>query len=516
MRSTVLLVVACLLTPAAVQSQSLAEGFDNVGALPGRGWVLQNNSQPIGTTGWFQGDPSVFAAHDGDPNAYIGADFDNGSGRATISNWLLTPTVPLASGATVTFWTRKTSTNPGFYPDRLQVRMSTAGSSADVGTTATDVGAFTRVLLDINPTYAGSGYPIAWTRFDITIGGLPPGTAGRIGFRYFVENGGPQGLRSNFIGLDSFEFTEAPPVASASAMSLAVDIAGNGVLQPNEPGVTVVPTWQNTSPVNVASLTGTVRAFAGPAGATYAINDGDATYGPFPAGAIATCSECYLVTVSAATRPATHWDATALETVTAGSSEKAWTLHVGDSFSDVTDSSPFYRFVETLLHKAITGGCSATQYCPAAATSRAQMAVFVLVARQGAGYTPPACGATPLFADVPSSSPYCPWIEELARRGVVGGCGGGDYCPASPVTREQMAIFVLRTLDPGMTPPACSAPAFDDVPAASAFCRWIAELARRGIVSGCGGGNYCPRGTVTREQMGVFIGATFGLTLYGP
>ena len=35
-------------------------------------------------------------------------------------------------------------------------------------------------------------------------------------------------------------------------------------------------------------------------------------------------------------------------------------------------------------------------------------------------------------------------------------------------------------------------------------------------MSGCGGGNYCPAGPVTREQMGVFIGATFGLMLYGP
>jgi len=35
-------------------------------------------------------------------------------------------------------------------------------------------------------------------------------------------------------------------------------------------------------------------------------------------------------------------------------------------------------------------------------------------------------------------------------------------------------------------------------------------------VSGCGGGNYCPLTSVTREQMGVFLGVTFGLSLYGP
>jgi hypothetical protein len=98
----------------------------------------------------------------------------------------------------------------------------------------------------------------------------------------------------------------------------------------------------------------------------------------------------------------------------------------------------------------------------------------------------------------------------------VSGCGGGNYCPTSAVTREQMAVFVLRTLDPALSPPACATPIYNDVPAASGFCRWIEELTRRSVVTGCGGGNYCPTAAVTREQMGVFISATFGLTLYGP
>jgi predicted TIM-barrel enzyme len=142
------------------------------------------------------------------------------------------------------------------------------------------------------------------------------------------------------------------------------------------------------------------------------------------------------------------------------------------------------------------------------------MAVFVLLAKEGAEFAPSAC-TTPVFADVPAGSPFCRWIEELARRGVASGCGGGNYCPSAAVTREQMAVFVLRTLDPALDPPACTTPIFADVPASSPFCRWIEELARRGVVAGCGGGNYCPAAAVTREQMAVFITGTFGLTLYG-
>jgi hypothetical protein len=50
-----------------------------------------------------------------------------------------------------------------------------------------------------------------------------------------------------------------------------------------------------------------------------------------------------------------------------------------------------------------------------------------------------------LFADVPETSVFCPWIEELANRGIVGGCGGGNYCPGNPVKRDQMAVFITLT-----------------------------------------------------------------------
>jgi hypothetical protein len=121
-----------------------------------------------------------------------------------------------------------------------------------------------------------------------------------------------------------------------------------------------------------------------------------------------------------------------------------------------------------------------------------------------------------MFSDVPASSPYCRWVEELVRRSVIGGCGGGRYCPDLAVTRETLAVYVLVVLDPSINPPACGTPIFNDLPATSPFCRWVEELARRGVVTGCGQGNYCPTLPVSREQMSVFLTVTFGLALYGP
>jgi hypothetical protein len=193
----------------------LSEGFNDITTLGGAGWYLQNNSQPLGTTAWFQGDVSLFAAQSGSPNSYIAADFRNGSGTATISNWLLTPSVTLHDGDRLIFWTR-TVTNL-FYPDRLQVRMSTNGSSVNVGVSATDVGDFTTLLVDINPTYTTTGYPTTWTQFTATVTGVPSPATGRLAFRYFVENAGPNGTNSDFIGIDTVSYNIAPTCATSCA-----------------------------------------------------------------------------------------------------------------------------------------------------------------------------------------------------------------------------------------------------------------------------------------------------------
>ncbi len=309
--------------------------------------------------------------------------------------------------------------------------------------------------------------------------------------------------------------TVTQSAVAAAPAGLTVDATGNGVFQPNEGAVVVAPSWRNIG-TGAITLTGAAAAFGGPAGPVYTTNDGAAVYPSLAPTAAAPCSDCYGFSVTAATRPVVHWDASFQETVNPTATAKTWVLHIGDSFTDVPATSGFFRFVETILHNGVTGGCTATTYCPQASTTREQMAVFALVSKERAGYIPPACSAAPMFADVPQGSPYCRWVEELARRNVVSGCGGGNYCPQGAVTREQMAVFALKTLEgPAYAPPACTSAPYGDVPAASPFCPWIQELTVRVVVTGCGGGNYCPATVVSREQMSVFLSATFALVLYG-
>ena len=113
---------------------------------------------------------------------------------------------------------------------------------------------------------------------------------------------------------------------------------------------------------------------------------------------------------------------------------------------------------------------------------------------------------------MPASDPFAPWIEALYNLGVVAGCGPGPtYCPDNPVLRKQMPVFLLKALlGSGYTPPACAG-LFQDVPCPSLFAPWIEDVANRGIAGGCGNGNFCPGNPTTRGQMAPFLVKTFNL-----
>jgi RHS repeat-associated protein len=83
------------------------------------------------------------------------------------------------------------------------------------------------------------------------------------------------------------------------------------------------------------------------------------------------------------------------------------------------------------------------------------------------------------------------------------------YCPDGNVNNSQMAVFVIAML--GISPPACTAAPFADVPCTAFAASFIAEEARRQITPGCGGGNFCPNSLVTRAQMAGLLVHAFDI-----
>lgn len=185
------------------------------------------------------------------------------------------------------------------------------------------------------------------------------------------------------------------------------------------------------------------------------------------------------------------------------------------TFSDVPASYWAYTFIESLAASGITSGCGAGKYCPTNPVTRAEMAVFLERGMRGAAYRPPAATGT-IFGDVGAGDFAASYIEQLFRDGITAGCGGGNYCPQGQVTRDQMAVFLLRAkYGSGYRPPGATG-VFSDVPVSYWAASWIEQLAAEGITSGCGGGKYCPTSPVNRDQMAVFLVRTFSLPIVVP
>ena len=94
-------------------------------------------------------------------------------------------------------------------------------------------------------------------------------------------------------------------------------------------------------------------------------------------------------------------------------------------------------------------------------------------------------------------------IDELAARGITLGCNppaNTRFCPDNPVTRGQMAIFIVRGFDLG---PA-SFDYFDD-DAGKVYEDAANRLAEAGLTQGCGPRRYCGDNNITRGEMAAFL-----------
>jgi len=179
------------------------------------------------------------------------------------------------------------------------------------------------------------------------------------------------------------------------------------------------------------------------------------------------------------------------------------------SFVDVPSTHPFYLWVEALVAAGLTGGCNITPALFCPDDPVTRAQVAVFIVRGVHGAGFVPPPATGIFDDVPPG-PLAPFIEQLFNDDISNGCGPSVFCPEASVTRGEIAVLLLRAL--GVDPPAASG-TFDDVPTGHPFARWIEELVRRGISKGCGPTTFCPGAPVTREQIAAFLARAFNLPL---
>ncbi len=199
------------------------EGFDDITTLAGSGWVMNNNSSPVGPNGWFQGNGIVPSQAGPVATSYIAANFlDADPAGGTVDNWLMSPVMD--GGAWLNFFTRgdplsaipeapitsgplglegSMTISSTIFNDKLEVRFNPLGT--------TNIADFTDLLLTVGGYY---DYPVAdWVQYTVW---LPDAPAGRFAFRYTVAN---SALNADYIAIDSVEI---PEPSTTALLGLAV------------------------------------------------------------------------------------------------------------------------------------------------------------------------------------------------------------------------------------------------------------------------------------------------------
>lgn len=198
-----------------------------------------------------------------------------------------------------------------------------------------------------------------------------------------------------------------------------------------------------------------------------------------------------IVAVAAAVMATGVWSATAVGSNSDGRG----------TFTD-DDGSVHEADINGLAHAEVTRGCNPpdnTHYCPTRSVTRGEMASFLVRALELPGADPGP------FEDI-SLSVHRADIDALAAAGITRGCNppaNTRYCPDQAVTREQMASFLVRALELPQTEDGPFTDTSGSVHAADVDALAAAGITRG--CNPPDNTRYCPGQPVTREQMASFL-----------
>lgn len=161
--------------------------------------------------------------------------------------------------------------------------------------------------------------------------------------------------------------------------------------------------------------------------------------------------------------------------------------------------------IEALVANQITAGCGPEVFCPTAAVTRGQAAAFLARAMKVA--LPSDVNA---FPDLVAGAYYTAPVNRLSELGVVAGYPDGTFRPDATVSRAEMAALLVRATHLGLE---SSGVTFVDVAEDAWFAPFVETLRNAGITTGCTTDRFCPDSTVTREQLALFVVRAFNLAM---
>ncbi|MBU5445324.1 S-layer homology domain-containing protein [Paenibacillus sp. MSJ-34] len=177
-------------------------------------------------------------------------------------------------------------------------------------------------------------------------------------------------------------------------------------------------------------------------------------------------------------------------------------LEYKKTFGDMPAHHWSTHAVQVLSAKQIATGLSAEEFAPARNITRAEFAALLVRALHLEGNDRTG------FSDVPSNAWYAEPVAAAAANGVALGFEDGTFAPNEPITREQMALMLVRAMqaagegerDNGNTHRG-EENIFADESAISGWAKPSVNLARaNGLIAGKSDNRFDPQSLTTRAE----------------
>lgn len=171
------------------------------------------------------------------------------------------------------------------------------------------------------------------------------------------------------------------------------------------------------------------------------------------------------------------------------------------SFYDVKTSDWFYDEVNFVTSNGIFQGMSRTEFAPNEPMTRA---MFVTVLGRMAGINANQYGISSKFGDVADNEWYTPYVSWAEQTGITSGMSDTYFGTNQPITREQLAKFIIQYLNYKNINPiqVCPIYDFDDVDdIASWALYYVNQCHKFGILQGREWNYFDPQDTCTRAEV---------------
>jgi hypothetical protein len=184
-------------------------------------------------------------------------------------------------------------------------------------------------------------------------------------------------------------------------------------------------------------------------------------------------------------------------------------LELNKSFTDVPAQHWAAQAIKSLSAKQIVTGVTSSEFKPNANVTRAEFTALLI---RALGIKAEGKAA---FRDVSADAWYTTYVSAAVSQGIVAGRSADIFAPNADISREEMAVMVIRALEvkQGKKTSASSATAaFADAASISSWAAvYVNAAAELGLVQGRENNKFAPKAMMTRAESAQVIYKMLGL-----